>query len=337
VTAIAGFVLLLPREEKPQTKVIPSRTMAPSNGPLDPLLIELGDVIAPTEGDLLLFADPTSPQAQALQWLQDDPITLMPDRSRRTILERYVLAVLYFSTSGPMWRFPHYHLTDANVCDWNGESAGLSGSILDGVSCQSSNGAVDTISLAGYNLYGTIPWELVLLSDLSYLALPENQLTGVNPPRITELTRWSVLDLTSTFLTGSLPQTLPSSLLNLQLGYNMFTGSIPASWGTTMPNLGNLSISYNLLRGTIPTTFGQLQKLSSLEIPRNKLTGEIPSELGKIDVLSTVRFNGSRLTVSVNTTFCGRSNMISLIGDCDEVDCPCCTSCCYDNECTLQI
>jgi len=312
LVATAGFFLLRPREEKPPTAVIPSRTMAPSNGPLDPLLIELGDIIAPTKEDLLHFEDPILPQSMALEWLHDDPITLKPDRTTRTVLERYVLAVLYFSTSGATWDFPHPYLTDAHVCDWNGESAGMPGDKPLGGSCQNSNRTIDTINFIGVDFQGTIPWEIVLLGDLSYLTLSRGFLGGGIPSRITELTHLSVLDLLSNYLAGTLPQALPSSLLNLRLGYNFFTGPIPASWGGTMSNLGNLSVSNNRLRGTIPTTFGQLQKLTALEIGTNKLTGEIPSELGQIDALSAVSFDHNRFTGSVNTIFCGRSNMIVL-------------------------
>jgi len=111
---------LLGRNRRPETEDIAS-TMAPSYGPLHPLLIELQDTIAPTDADLLLFRDPTSPQAQAMEWLQDDPITLMPGQSTRTILERYALAVLYFSTSGLTWRVKYWTLSDTSVCGWNSE------------------------------------------------------------------------------------------------------------------------------------------------------------------------------------------------------------------------
>jgi len=221
LAAIVGFVVLLlllrRRDEgKPQSTVIP-RTTAPSSAPLDPLFMEIEDVISPTEEDLLLFADPTSPQSMTLQWLRDDPITSMPDRSTRTVLERYVLAVLYFSASGHKWLGEYEYLTDADVCDWHGESADSSGSIPDGVSCQSSNGTVNTINLVNNNLHGTIPWEIVLLSDLSYLAVSRNFLDGEIPSRIAEMTRLSYLDLSSNFLMEVLPQALPTSLLNLQL------------------------------------------------------------------------------------------------------------------------
>ena len=61
----------------------------------DPLVTELQSFIAPTDNDFLVFMDPESPQSQALAWLRDDPITLTPGRSTETVLDGYVLAVIY--------------------------------------------------------------------------------------------------------------------------------------------------------------------------------------------------------------------------------------------------
>lgn len=50
-----------------------------------------------------LFDDPTTPQAQALNWVtNEDAIepTLCPDRK---MLQRYVLAAFYFATEGDSW------------------------------------------------------------------------------------------------------------------------------------------------------------------------------------------------------------------------------------------
>jgi hypothetical protein len=93
-------------EDSVTTPTVPE-SEAPSFSPLplDPLVDELRSWIAPTSEDLLPFRDPSSPQSQALAWLQDDSIAMTPGRSTRTVLERYVLAVLYYSTSGPSWKF----------------------------------------------------------------------------------------------------------------------------------------------------------------------------------------------------------------------------------------
>ena len=124
VGGVAAFLILQDRKDMqvdgPEAL---SQSDAPSNSPsyspvqVDPLVDELRSWIAPTREDLLRFLDPASPQSQALVWLRDDPITLSPGRGTQTVLERYVLAVLYYSTSGPSWKFDY--LSDEEVCTWN--------------------------------------------------------------------------------------------------------------------------------------------------------------------------------------------------------------------------
>ena len=48
------------------------------------------------------FVDPSSPQSQSIQWLiEEDALYLCPEDP--TLVQRYVMAVFYFSTEGPSW------------------------------------------------------------------------------------------------------------------------------------------------------------------------------------------------------------------------------------------
>lgn len=68
------------------------------------LLQELESWIVRTDHDPLAFQDPSSPQSPALDWLATDTVALSEDRATTTtILQRYVLAVLYYATDGPHW------------------------------------------------------------------------------------------------------------------------------------------------------------------------------------------------------------------------------------------
>jgi hypothetical protein len=187
IMAISGFLLLgailagvvyrlLQDDDKKKELTAESpvaeQSLAPSETPpltvesLGPLVAELRSFIAPTDDDLLPFMDPTSPQSQALAWLEDDPITLTPGRLTQTVLERYALAVIYYTTSGPSWN--NYHLNDEGVCTWN-DGSGISGVYCsdvcvsnsetseEAVTCSGVGGTVDLLFLANNNLEGTIP------------------------------------------------------------------------------------------------------------------------------------------------------------------------------------
>jgi hypothetical protein len=86
---------------------------------LDALLQELKPWIAPTEDDLLPFNNTASPQSLALMWLKDDPIAMSKDRDTSVVLQRYILAVVYYSTFGDGWYESYNFVSDVDVCMWN--------------------------------------------------------------------------------------------------------------------------------------------------------------------------------------------------------------------------
>jgi len=261
-----------------ETPTTPS-SITPSSSPLDRLVDELRDFIAPNEVDLSLFRDPTTPQAQAIAWLQNDNITLTPGRSTRTVLERYVLMVLYFSTAGRGWRSQLW-TSGVDICTWNGVNV-LAGIGL-GLGCQ-EDGVLTSLDLTYNNLRGTIPWEVGLLSNLTRIILIENRLTGSIPQQINYLNRLESLQVSSNTLTGPLPSLMFSShMKTLDLSNNMISGTIPSIWGTAMSSMESLYLDGNTLNGTIPTTFGQLTNMQTMWLFSNMLTGTIPTELGLI-------------------------------------------------------
>ena len=300
---------------------------------VDPLLEELRSLIAPTEDDFLPFLDATSPQSQALAWLRDDNITSTPGRSFETALERYVLAVLYYTTSGPFWN--GFRLNDTDHCTWNlsyGDDYNF------GVFCNKDTGTMNFLSMWGNNLFGTIPWELVLLTNLKTLQLADNILAGTIPSRIAELTELEVFWAWRNRLTGTLPPLLPPSMLEFDVSENRLNGTLPESWMTGIPALQMLSVSENPITGTLPTHIGLLSDLLSLGLS-TLMNGTLPSELGLLSSLITVELQSSSFTGSLNDTICNLPNMSLLWADCAEVDCPCCNFCCYDDEaeCTYML
>jgi hypothetical protein len=327
---------------------------------LDPLVEELKPFIAPTQEGLFPFMDATSPQSQALVWLQDDPIVLTPGRSTRTLLERYILAVLYYTTNGPSW-INHHLNRDDDVCLWNDQiGENMTNHIWDGtwngVGCSSIGGSIDSLSFPRNNLVGPVPWELILLTNLKVINLNANRLSGSIPTRISELTALETFWVGTNRLTGLLPATFSPSMLSVDMSRNMLTGSFPERWGTSMPELHSIDISLNTISGSIPRTIGQLSNMAFLYVNENQLTGTVPTDLGQLTLLEKISlrvnlFTGSlpshldqlssletmdiaenAFVGSLNETICGLAGLSWLSADCGEVDCPCCSSCCVDDQ-----
>jgi len=309
-------------------------SMAPSAAPFSPvpldlLLEELSYHIAPTDKELLILKNITSPQGKALAWLQDDVITRTPGRLTSIVLERYTLAVLYFSTSGETsWDFPCMNSDD--ICQWNVPN-------LDdkGVNCGEDQETVTYLAFDRLGIEGRLPWELVLLSNLKNLGIDQNKLTGPIPSRIGELTQLRVFSASGNDLTGILPETFSPVTTRIDLDRNRFTGTLPVSWGTKMPLLTGINLSNNSVTGTIPTTFGKLSSLSQLLISYNLMTGTIPSEIRQMSSLKEFYLEFNLFTESTNGSICDLLSgfqILALYADCDELECPCCTSCRWGNS-----
>ncbi len=118
----------------------------------------------------------------------------------------------------------------------------------------------------------TIPAEIGNLTNLSFLALAINQLTGSIPTEIGYLTNLNYLILSSNRLSGIIPTEI-NNLTNLTwlfLSDNQLTGIIPAEI-SNLTNLIWLFLNSNKLTGEIPTTLKNLTALTYLSLNYNSL------------------------------------------------------------------
>jgi len=224
-----------------------------------------------------------------------------PKLATRAIVERYALAVLYYSTNGKYWESYLPFLTDTSVCTWN-TGTGFS----KGVTC--SDGYVDYVSMNFVNLTGTFPWEISLLQGLITFDLLQNNVSGPLPSQLSTLTKLEHFNMLGNKLSGRLPRTLSSTLKSHTLSYNLFTGNIPVSLPTSIRSVQYVDIENNKFTGGVPAAFGQLANLDVFEFGWNDLIGSVDAFLCN-DILR--RWD-------------------TLEADCEQVKCSCCTSCCKD-------
>ena len=167
----------------------------------------------------------------------------------------------------------------------------------DGVTIGGTPLRVTWLELPDSQLTGAIPTELGSLTSLQLLILSENQLTGPIPPELGRLTNLVVLALWGNQLTGPIPAQL-GDLANLELLYltdNQLTGPIPTKLGR-LDNLQELSLGDNELTGSIRPSLGSLTSLQVLILSENQLTGPIPPELGRLTNLVVLALWGNQLT-----------------------------------------
>merc|ERR1719215_2170360 len=180
--------------------------------------------------DLSLSND-SSPQSMALKWIIDED-ELKMDANDENLVQRYVLALLYFSTSGNNWndKGSFNWLSEYSECEWWDDTQSVQ--LKSGITC-TEDGKVEIINLRLNGLLGTIPSEIVLLGfDLKELLLNENSLSGTLPTEIGDL----------------------SGLTRLELHLNDLEGTIPSEYGS-MASLTRFWLIRNNIIGTLPIEF----------------------------------------------------------------------------------
>lgn len=135
---------------------------------------------------------------------------------------------------------------------------------------------------------GTLPTELVLLTNLNSLIAYENALTGTIPQDLSSLSYLEYLDLSSNAILGTIPSSLGglTDMESLFLSHMGLTGTIPSTLGNLI-HLDHLDLQENTLTGSIPTEFENLVNVTAIDLSNNTLSGPLPSfgDYTKLDFL----------------------------------------------------
>ena len=170
----------------------------------------------------------------------------------------------------------------------------------------------------------TIPSEIGVLTQLTYLDLADRQLRGTIPSTLGRLFQLNTLYLYENLFVGTIPSTLGNlgQLEELELSENQLTGTIPFTLGN-LGQLEYLGLEDNQLTGTIPSELGYLGKLEGLFLSNNTLRGAIPSTLGYLTELTYMDLSINQLYGTIPATLFPAYTKDFYI-DCAEVECTCC-------------
>lgn len=222
------------------------------------------------------------------------------------------------------------------------------------------------VDLSSNLLGGGLPSSVNNMRALTHLDLSYNRLETRLTNYLKDSTKLKSLLLTEQDRLG--PQPIPEWLREMtdlkQLSFRLTsrTGTIP-TWFGELTRLELLDLDWNRISGTIPTELGKLTNLKYLMLNRNRLTGTIPTEVSSLPNLKMLMvdtneltgslFSGDEETLDGENVICvaegTNRRIVNMIADCGptddadvdvdsirtntkkEVNCPCCTSCCWDD------
>lgn len=140
--------------------------------------------------------------------------------------QRYAVANVYFALGGPHWSNRLGFLSSQHECQWRD----IEGTLIKGVICDESESDVDYISLSSNNLTGTIPEQIGLLTNMQNLDMSYNVIGGTIPDGLANAKRMQRLTLNSNRLTGTVPAFASKygwkNLTFLSIEQNFLTGNI---------------------------------------------------------------------------------------------------------------
>ena len=230
-----------------------------------------------------------------------DPLHVCPGDA--SLIQRYVLALLYFKTSGDSWKScsaspdagsceGQRFLSDAHECNWGG------------VACDSSN-QVLSLHLDDHNLRGELPTELGLLSQLEEIDMDSNALFGSIPSTLGNLKFLEVVDLDNNGLSGSIPQ-------------DLFQATA----------LRVIDLDHNLLTGVLHPDIADLSQLYYFQLDSNDIGGEFPDGFDLLENLKYLSLFNTSLTEPIPMRLCGKG--VEILADCDICTIEGCCSACLE-------
>lgn len=314
-------------------------------------------LVSQSISDILSFENATTAQQQALNFIvntdaipvgladeENETVSVSPSREKNDdelsnnkdseqqpylsmstpiyrVVQRYVMATLYYATEGETWDVNDLWLTPGvHECEWVGvvcremdipsvtlaEKAPYQDDILYDDENTVSERMVIDINLPENNLKGYLPREISGLRFLQTLGLWSNQIADELPMQLGNLTNLQRLHLDDNNFEGTIPSTLGllSEMQDLSLPTNNFRGEIPAEV-FELAKLQRLWIYNTQVTGSLPddASYDRLTSLADLNLKNNKLDGSLPQGIQDLISLQSLDLSSNQFTGPIPTSW----------------------------------
>ncbi|KAL6292818.1 hypothetical protein ACE6H2_000960 [Prunus campanulata] len=183
---------------------------------------------------------------------------------------------------------------------------------------------LQTFNLLGNQFSGSIPTTIFNLSTLQVIDLSFNRLSGGIPREIGNLTMLKEIKLVSNNF-NEIPKEIGflhqleklyvqlnafkghdhvavfnmSSLIDLNLYGNKFSGGLPDDICHHLPSLERVNFGRNEFDGSLPSTLWQCTKLRMVSLEENNFSGNIPKNIGNLTHLMEISLSNNYLTGTI--------------------------------------
>ncbi|XP_062014583.1 receptor-like protein EIX2 [Rosa rugosa] len=158
------------------------------------------------------------------------------------------------------------------------------------------------VLLTNAGISGPIPeeWLFKISSQIEFLDLSYNQISGKLPFRFNSFPILHTIDLSHNQYYDTIPSSICSiqSLYYLALNNNQLSGEFPKEW-SLWSGIYTLDVSNNNMSGNIPSSMGIPSSLYILKTDNNQFSGEIPSALQNCSGLERLYLGGNKFTGSI--------------------------------------
>ncbi|THG18252.1 hypothetical protein TEA_017196 [Camellia sinensis var. sinensis] len=162
---------------------------------------------------------------------------------------------------------------------------------------------------------GTLPTSLSNASELESIDFSQNDFSRTMPTNLGKLLGLGFINVYQNRLQDDLAfissLTNCTSLQDIQVGSNLFRGSLPDSIANLSTYLNLINLQINQIHGIIPSGIGNLLNLTVLSMAENNLAGPIPSSIGRLQNLQYL-FLGHKKFTELPSSLGNLTSLISL-------------------------
>ncbi|RAL48062.1 hypothetical protein DM860_017853 [Cuscuta australis] len=208
------------------------------------------------------------------------------------------------------WNIPESLTAARNLSSFSAVNSNVQGTLPEFLTGENFP-VLRFLDLSLHSLSGPIPSQLpATLETLRLSALNQDHHLSGDIPDLSRFRSLKELNLDYNDLTGSLPESLATSMQVLSMADNNLAGVIPPTIAR-LTNLVTLKLGLNHLSGPIPLSITSLTSLTTLDLSLNQLSGEIP-DLSRLTSLQKVNLASNSLTGAIPPTITGLTNLLTL-------------------------